>query len=281
MKKKTIVITGGNAGIGAATVNALVKENHQVFMLCRNMQKATTFSQGKKGITIISCDLASLSSVQKAAKEVIAQTEQIDVLINNAGLIMNAFQKTNEGFEMQFGVNHLAHFLLTQLLLEQVRKSEAGRIVNVSSAAHYRGKIIFDSFKNKMGAYRAMKAYSQSKLCNVLFTRQLAKLLQDTPIKSNCLHPGVVRTSIGNKSNWLFSLGWNVIKLFGISPNKGAQTSLFLALSEEVKTSGSYYDEHQKERKPSSIALDDKLAEDLWKYSMDEVQDFLIPSAQV
>jgi len=203
-----------------------------------------------------------------AAKNYLDEFGQLDVLINNAGLLTNHLQFTKDDFELQIGVNHLGPFLLTNLLLDTLQKSSEPRIVNVSSMAHYNAKINFDTFKGVIGKdrYKGMAAYGQSKLATVLFTKELAK--RYPTICSHCLHPGVVSTDIAGKhTTGLWGIMWKLFSPFMIGPTKAAQTSVYLASSPEVlKTNGLYFDK-SKEKEPSALANDEALAQKLWEVS--------------
>lgn len=274
LKGKIILITGGNAGIGKMTAIALANKGANVVLACRNEEKGTQAVEDIKektdnqNIHFIQCDLASLESVKNCAEEFKIRFDRLDVLINNAGLILFQLEKTKEGFEKQFGVNHLGHFYLTHLLMDRLKTSPEPRVVNVSSKSHYRGKIRFEFLKGEIDSskYNGMVAYSQSKLANVLFTKELSK--RHPEITTHSLHPGVVKTNIGNKNNksWI-SLVWTLMKPFMISEAKGAKTSVYLATSPEALTTSGKYWENQKEVNPSDLALDEALAKRLWEYS--------------
>lgn len=270
-----ILITGGNAGIGKATATALAKKGAKIIIACRNESKAKQAvaeiksASKNEEIYSLTCDLASFESVKNCAENYRAQFGQLDILINNAGLVTDKLQFTKDGFELQIGVNHLGHFLLTNRLVDLLEKATEPRIVNVSSKAHYSGKIRFDSFKGELGAakYKGMLAYAQSKLANILFTKELARRYPN--ICSHSLHPGVVGTEIAgkndNKTSWRFL--WKIFSPFMLSPNKGAKTSIFLATSPAVlKTNGKYFDK-QKEVEPTPLANDVDLAKELWEVS--------------
>ena len=203
----------------------------------------------------------------------IEQYDKLDVLINNAGLMVDAYQTTEEGFEMQIGVNHLGHFLLTSLLIPTLEKGVKPRIVNVSSVAHYSGRIDFDRFTQNKGNYKGMAAYSASKLANVLFTNELAKKYPH--IDSNSLHPGVVSTGIGNKNaSGFVSIVWSLIKPFAKSKSNGAKTSIYLASDPSVEgKSGLYFHSDQKVKQASDSALDTDLAKKLWEYSEKAIKE--------
>lgn len=272
MRRQTILITGGNDGIGRATAQVLLERGHRVVIAGRSATKleaATAtlkYRTGSEEVDWLHCDLANLASVRKAADNFLGRYDQLDVLINNAGIFSNDLQMSDDGVEMQFAVNHLGHFLLTNALLPMISAGPIGRIVNLASVAHFHGRIDFNNLRGEGGPehYNGLNAYAQSKLANVLFTRELARRYPQ--IESNCLHPGVVRTRIANKrSRWYYSLLWTFYKPFMRPTRCGARTPLYLALSPEVKgVSGRYFDERQCCRKPSEAARDPELANRLW-----------------
>lgn len=278
-ERKTVLITGGNDGIGKATAVELARQGMQVALACRNEEKARQAveeiqqSAGNEQITFLPCDLASFESIRQAAALFKSQYGRLDILINNAGIFTSRLAFTREGFEMQFGVNHLGHFLLTHLLLGQLRQAPGPRIINVSSVAYLRGQIDFGNLRGEKGpaSYKGMKAYSQSKLANVLFTRELARRYPE--IGCFALHPGPVRTSIGNKhANWYTSLGWRLLKVFMVSTERGAKTPVFLATSPDVRgASGQFFDDKQSRRNLSTGGQDEALAQRLWEVSMEMV----------
>ena len=214
------------------------------------------------------CDLASMVSIRKFASEFIAKYPRLDVLINNAGIFTDKRMETADGFEYQIGVNHLGPFLLTQLLLDLLKKSAPARIINVSSGAHVGGKIDFDDL-NLQHKYSAWKSYSQSKLANVLCTYELARRLSGTGVTVNCLHPGFVNTRFAfnresEKPNWMIKL----MKPFTIQPAEGAETSVYLAASPEVDAVTGKYFAKRKEKASSKASYDLVVAEKLWNLSI-------------
>lgn len=273
MKNKNIIITGGNAGIGLATSIALAKQGANIYIVSRNRDKAEeavktiTAESGYQNVKYFLADLSSHKSIRQQASEIKKQLSVIDVLINNAGGTFSDFTLSEDGIEMTIATNHFAYFLLTNLLLDSIKKSEQGRIVNVASGSHYKGKIDFESFtENK--SYFVLKAYEQSKLANVLFSNELAERLRGTSVTVNSLHPGFVKTHIGNKNaTWYSSILWSLITMAGLSIEDGAKTSVYLASSPEVKgVTGKYFDKC-KEKEPSKLALDKKLGKELWEKS--------------
>ena len=269
------LITGGNAGIGKTTAIALAEKGHTIIIACRNEAKAQQAVTAIKTATnnnavhYLICDLASFESVKNCAEKYCQQFGQLDILINNAGLITDKLQFTKGGLELQIGVNHFGHFLLTQLLLDLLQESSEPRIINVSSTAHYSAKINFNTFKGEIGEerYSGFAAYGQSKLANVLFTKELVRRYPN--IYSYSLHPGVVGTSIGTKngnSKW-WTIAWKIFSPFMLNPTKGAKTTVYLATSQEVLQSSGKYFEKQQEKEPSALAHDVELAQKLWELS--------------
>ncbi|HWB63164.1 MAG TPA: SDR family oxidoreductase [Chitinophagales bacterium] len=274
MKDKIVLITGGNAGIGFATAEALANKGAELLIAARNEQKLNEAVQqlktktGNHKIRYYVADFSSQKSVRNLAAQVRKEYDKIDVLINNAGGTFSEFKLTEDGLETTIATNHFAYFLLTNLLLDLIKKSDYARIVNVASGSHYQGKIDFDSFKQNKG-YFIMKAYAQSKLANVLFTFELAERLKDTNVTANCLHPGMVNTDIGNKyGTWYSKLLWTLAShIGGISIEKGAETSVYLASSDEVKgVTGKYFDKC-KQKDAAALARDKQLQKELWRVS--------------
>lgn len=285
MENKTILITGANDGIGRATAERLAARGAHLVLACRNeakgqlVAKAITEATGNHRIDTLPLDLSSLASVRAAADEFLAEHPKLDVLINNAGVYTEQLEVTEDGYELQFQVNHLGHFLLTVLLLPAIRCCrQCSRVINVSSALHLKGGLDFGSLRGEPGAkhYNGTKAYAQSKLANVLFTMELDRRLSDE-LTTNCLHPGVVGTRLANKkAGAVTRTVWSLYKPFAIKPERGADTSVYLASSPEVNdVSGRYFDENQCLQKPSSIARNEHLARRLWKYSEAAVAKFL------
>ena len=270
-----ILITGGNSGVGKATAIALAKNGARIIIASRNKEKANQavieIKEESKNEEVYSlpCDLASLDSVRKCVQAYKEQFGRLDVLINNAGLVTDKLQFTQDGFELQIGVNHLGHFLLTTQLIDLLKKADEARIISVSSNAHLGGKIDFDTFEGEEGSkkYSGPKAYRQSKLANVLFTKELAKRYPS--ITCHSLHPGVVRTEIAGKNGngLLWRVVWKLSSPFMLTPANGAKTSVYLATSPEVlKTNGRYFHK-QKEIEPNKLANDISLAKKLWEIS--------------
>ncbi|XP_074847410.1 retinol dehydrogenase 14 [Carettochelys insculpta] len=279
MRGKTVIVTGANSGLGRATAAELLRLQARVIMGCRDRGRAEQAAQEIRAelgaqaeggeLVIRELDLASLRSVRSFCHRVLQEEPRLDVLINNAGIFQCPYTKTEDGFEMQFGVNHLGHFLLTNLLLGLLKSSAPSRIVVVSSKLYKYGEINFEDLNSEMN-YNKSFAYSRSKLANILFTRELARRLEGTGVSVNALHPGIVRTNLGRYINIpflakpLFNLvSWAFFK----TPLEGAQTSIYLASSAEVEgVSGKYFGDC-KEEELLPKALDDSVARKLWDIS--------------
>lgn len=269
---KHALITGANAGIGFATAKALLKKDFKISMFCRNLEKAEEAKNELISLTkndnidIFQVDFSSLKSIEKACTEFKQKYQKLDVLINNAGATFADFQLTEDGIERTLAVNHFGYFATTYHLLPLLINNNS-RIVNVSSKAHYGGETDFEKMNQEKG-YFVFKQYENSKLANVFFTKYLAEKLKDKGVTVNCLHPGVVKTKIGNKAgNKLFGMIWSLFAAFGLDPDKGAETSIYLASSEEVKDiSGMYFDK-KKAYKGSDLSRNEEYRDKLWKWS--------------
>ena len=213
-----------------------------------------------------------LAEVRRLAGEVLERYDRLHVLVNNAGLISGKRVETTDGWESTFAVNHLAPFLLTNLLLDRLVASAPARVVTVSSRAHLRADLDFDDLDSRRG-YAAMDVYGRSKLANILFTRELARRLEGTGVTANCLHPGVVRSDFGSGGDLggVMGVSWSVMQPFLLSPRQGADTSIYLASSPEVEgVTGEYFDRHRVAR-TSSRARDAAAAARLWRVSAERV----------
>ncbi|WP_440117526.1 SDR family oxidoreductase [Paenibacillus sp. QZ-Y1] len=279
MSIQTAIVTGANSGMGLATTIELARQGYRVIMACRSEKRGQQALQealrqsGSNAIELMLCDLGSLDSIRHFAQTFRERYDTLDVLINNAGVVMVKRKETSDGFEQSIGINHLGHFLLTLLLIEPLKAAKQGRIVNVSSGAYKAGKIHFADPHLHHG-YNPIKSYAQSKLANVLFTRALAHKVADTRITVNCLHPGAVGTSIGVDRNTGF--GTRIMALaaklpFFLSPEEGAQTAIYLATSPEVAGVTGRYFYQQKEQQLKAHATDDATAERFWTWSEEQV----------
>lgn len=266
---KIAIITGATSGIGSITAHALASMGAHLVLPVRSIEKgealkAEIFKEtSNERIDVMHCNLASMASIRQFVSEFEEKYDRLHLLINNAGLWETKRKESDDGIEMNFAVNHLAPFLLTNLLLDTIKKSAPARIVNVSSAAHKQGKMRFNDLEGKNN-WGSMRSYAQSKLANIFFTRKLAKELEGFGVTANCLHPGVVNTRLFDKMPAAFR---KIFSLFMISPEKGAQTTIYLATSPEVeKISGEYFAK-KKIAKTTNHARDMRVADMLWEVS--------------
>lgn len=270
LEGKVAIVTGANSGMGMATTAALADKGAKVIMLCRSEERGkealTKLMENKdRRLELILCDLGDYDSIRSFAKLVRAEYDRIDILVNNAGFISLDRQFTKEGLERQFGINHIGHFLLTMLLLKKM--GEGSRIVNVASGAHKTGKIHFDDI-NLSKNFNVITAYSQSKLANVLFTRELARRVKDRGITVNCCHPGAVATNIGiDRETGFGKTITGMLKPFFQTPEEGARTAIFLASDNSVKDITGEYFYKCKIAKSSKRSKDMRLAKKLFSFS--------------
>ncbi|XP_030623119.1 retinol dehydrogenase 12 [Chanos chanos] len=269
---KTVIITGANTGIGKETARDLAKRGARIIMACRDLEKAEMARReiledsGNQNVVVSKLDLSDTKSVREFADFINREERQVNILINNAGIMMCPYSKTADGFEMQFGVNHLGHFLLTYLLLDLIKKSAPARIVNVASVAHTWGDIRLDDI-NSEKSYHPRRAYGQSKLANILWTRSLARRLQGTGVTVYSLHPGVVQSELWRNLSRPIQVAVKVFSPFTKTSVQGAQTSIYCAVEPQLeKESGGYYSDCAPAR-CSQAARDDDMAQKLWELS--------------
>jgi retinol dehydrogenase-12 len=266
---QTFLITGGNTGIGLATARGLAARGGRVHLACRSAARgqaavaAITAATGSGQVSLLPLDLADLASVRACAQAFLALGEPLHVLINNAG-VGGARGLTADGFELAFGTNHLGHFVLTQALADHLAACAPARVVTVASAAHFRAPgVDFSSLRQRTRSFTGLPEYAVSKLCNVLFSQELARRMDGRGVTSYALHPGVVASDIFRRVPQPFR---SVIKLFMISPEQGARTSLYCATDPSLAgASGRFYD-NCAEREPSRVATAE-LAGRLWEQS--------------
>ncbi|XP_055619873.1 retinol dehydrogenase 13-like [Toxorhynchites rutilus septentrionalis] len=274
---KVAIVTGSNTGIGKETAMGLARRGASVYMACRDLKKCEEAREDivletrNPNVYCRECDLASLQSVRKFVQQFKTERTRLDILVNNAGVMRCPRTLTKEGMELQLGVNHMSHFLLTNLLLDTLKQSAPSRIVVVSSLAHTRGTINVKDLNSEKN-YDPATAYEQSKLANVLFTRELAKRLEGTGVTVNALHPGVVDTELMRHMG-LFNIWFSSILIkpfvwpFLKSPIYGAQTSLYAALDPDLeKVSGQYFSDCAP-KDVAEQAKDERLAKWLWATS--------------
>lgn len=270
MRGKTIVITGATSGIGEVAAIHLAERGARIVLIARDKARADiTMEKLRRANGAVEHamhlgDLSLLADMKRVAGE-IGQEPRIDILINNAGALFNSRQETSDGLEKTFALNHMSYFVVTSLLLPKLKPG--ARIVSTSSGAHRRAKLDFDDLQSRRG-FSGFAVYSKSKLCNILFTRELARRIAGTGVTANCLHPGFVATRFGDQSGGLVSAIVRVAKPFGgISPEEGAKTILYLAASPNVASvSGEYFYECKIDM-PSPEARSDRDARKLWEVS--------------
>lgn len=273
IQEQIIIVTGANAGIGLETARALARLGATVVMVARSADKLATAQAeivadtGNEKTTYMLCDLASQASIRAFAAEFRRRYARLDVLVNNAGAVFNGRQESVDGIELTFALNHLAYFLLTQELLDLLQASAPARIVNVSSGAHSVGTFDFDDYQRRK-KYTAFQAYGESKMANVLFTYELARRLEGSGVTANVLHPGFVRSNFATNNGRLWQIAIRIIgRLFAISPQQGAETSTYLAISPQVEgVSGCYFDKSQAV-KSHSFSYDRAAQHRLWELS--------------
>lgn len=271
--QKTIILTGGTSGIGLATLKELATLNQTVIVLSRNTKEnhliveSVIKKSNNNNITFFPTDLASKDEIINSVETIEKKFQQVDVLINNAGYVSSSHHLTKDQYEQQLMVNHFAPLLLSLHLLPLLQKSTQGRIINVTSRAHARGRIWWDDI-NLIQKYSGSKSYNQSKLANLMTSYKLAELLKETTITVNSFHPGLVNTSIGNKHHkWYESFAWSIIKQLGANPSSACQDAVYLALDEDVayKTGGYYH--QRKKIKSSKYSYNKKNIDRIWNLS--------------
>jgi len=262
-----VLLTGATRGIGAAAAVELAREGAEVALVGRDAQRVAAVAQEARaagsGATVHEhvADLSLMADVRMLAEDVRERYEHIDVLANNAGALFASRKETAEGFERTFALNHLAPFLLTNLLRDRL---DGGRVVTTASDAHKSGRLDLDDLQSEK-SYAAMRVYGTSKLCNILFTRELAKRAPE--LHANCFHPGVVRTGFGKNENGIWKIMTTVAGPFFRSPQRGARSLVWLSLSEQAAALTGEYVQDEKVLQPSGQARDEILAEGLWERS--------------
>ena len=274
---KTCLITGSTSGIGKEIAIGLAKMKANVIFVGRNKTKCqatleeirrnVSINTNKNWVSYLLADLSSQASIHQLANEFLETYESLDVLVNNAGVFLSRRITNVDGIEYTFAVNHLAPFLLTSLLFERIKASSPSRIITTSSVAHRGAYINFDNLQFERGRYNGVEAYRQSKLANILFTKELARRSRGSGVTSNCFHPGGVRTNLVQSSAWHYRLIWAIINAFLANPKKGADTAIYLASSSEVAEISGKYFVNKKPVRPSKLADDHDTAARLWKIS--------------
>jgi NAD(P)-dependent dehydrogenase (short-subunit alcohol dehydrogenase family) len=272
MRGKVVVITGGTSGIGAVAALALAKMGARIILVARDKSRAEATLARLRGSapgiahSAYFADLLRLDEMKRVAAQIGDHEPRVDVLINNAGALFASRRLTEDGLECTFALNHMAYFVITARLLERLSASAPARIINTASAAHQEATLDFDDLQSAK-SFGARKAYGQSKLCNILFTRELARRLHGTGVTANCLHPGFVATRFGDQSGGLISPLIRLAKIFAIPPAEGAETMVHLASSPDVAEVTGRYFYKSVPITPSSWAQDDRSALLLWQRS--------------
>lgn len=273
MKDKTVLITGATNGIGKVAALELARQGARVALVARNAQKGQTVLEeikaatGNSNLDLFVADLSSMGDVRRLASEFKAKHSRLDVLVNNAGAFFADRQLTGEKLERTFALNHMSYFLLTNLLLDTLKGTPGARVVSVSSGAHAQGRWTPDNLQGER-KYSGWQAYADSKLYNVLFTLALARRLTGSGVTANCLHPGFVKTGFADGNPGWISTVFGVLKnLAAISPERGADTMVYLASSPAVEGITGQYFENRQERRLSEASHDQATQERLWAES--------------
>ena len=280
MKGKVVVITGATSGIGQVAAEKLAGMGARIVQVARDQARGQSALKRLNGIspgshTIHYADLSRLSEMKRVAAEIARDEQRIDVLINNAGAMFGSRELTVDGLERTFALNHMSYFVLTHGLRERLVAARQARVVNTASDAHQSGTLDFDDLQSEK-AYRsnflewmryggpAFKVYARSKLCNILFTRELARWLAGTGVTANSLHPGFVSTRFGDQTGGLIAFGIRIAKRFALTPEQGAETLVYLASAPEIATVTGEYFNKCRPVQPTSEARDDNKARRLW-----------------
>ncbi len=274
MNGKICMVTGATSGIGEVTAQVLAQQGATIVIVGRSKEKSIATvdrikeQTGNSSVEFLLADLSVQKEVRQLAEQFKSRYQRLNVLVNNAGAFVFKRQETIDGLEMSFALNHLNYFLLTNLLLDKIRASAPARIINVSSSAHEGAKINFNDLQGRQ-KYGGMRAYGQSKLANVLFTYELARRLEGSGVTVNALHPGLVATNFGKNNKGIVRQVMRLVHLFAISPEKGAQTIIYLATSPEVEHVTGHYFVKQKDVKSLEESYDKTVAEKLWQVSVE------------
>ncbi len=270
---KTILVTGATSGIGYIAANALARMGATVVIVGRDGARAQASAERiqretqNTAVDAMTADLSSMSEVRQLASAFLDRYPRLDVLLNNAGAVFFGRQVTVDGYERTFALNHLAPFLLTNLLLDRLKSDAPARIVTVSSMAHKGQKLDFGDVNQTVRGYSAWRAYGESKLANVMFTYALARRLEGSGVTANTLHPGFVATNFGRNNGPLSQVAMTLARPFAITPEQGAQTSIYLASSPEVADISGRYFVRKSPAKSSAVSYDEAAQEQLWQLS--------------
>ncbi len=269
LEGKVCVITGATSGIGAVAAQELARQGARLVLVARDPARGEAMLARLRAITSAAhrvhyADLSRIAEMKRVAAEIAAAEPRIDLLVNNAGALFTEREVTADGLERHFAVNHLAYFVVTQMLRERLIAAAPARVVSTASGAHYGARLDLDDLQFAKG-YGGLPAYRRSKLYNVMWTRELARRLAGTGVTANCFHPGFVATSFGDRSGGLLSIVVRIAKLFAISSEEGAQTLVYLATSPEVASTTGGYFTRERLKQPSRDAENDAAARRLWE----------------
>ncbi|MFL5312703.1 MAG: SDR family oxidoreductase [Myxococcales bacterium] len=270
--ERIALVTGATSGIGKVTARAIAQEGYRVVLLARDPRKAEETAAGIRQaaghdrVETLLCDLGSQAQIRRAAEELKRRHDRLHVLVNNAGAIFMKHGLSADGIEQTFAIDHLAYFLLTNLVIDVLKASAPARVVNVASAASMLGRIDFDDLELKR-RYKGARAYANAKLANILFSNELARRLSGTGVTSNAVHPGGVASRFGHNDNGIFTLAVKLARPFLIGEENGADTSIYLATSPEVEGVTGKYFVKRRPRRPPRSALDEAVARRLWEVS--------------
>ncbi len=272
MQGKVVVVSGGTSGIGRVAAETLAQRGARIVLIARDKARAeeTLAALRARGVaahhSVHYADLMQMTETRRVGAQIAAAEPRIDVLINNAGAIFAHRRVTAEGLEATFALNHMSYFVLTEALRERLAASAPARIVNTASGAHRSGHLDLNDLQSAR-SYNPFRVYGTTKLCNILYTRELARRLAGSGITANCLHPGFVATRFGDEAGGLYSWGVRIAKLFALTPEQGAQTIVHLASSPEVAGMSGGYFEKCRPKTPNAEAQDDGKARRLWEES--------------
>ncbi len=269
LEGRTCVVTGASSGVGEETALGLARLGAHVVLVCRSRERgeraraAIARASGNEAVELLLAELSSQAAIRQLAKEILAGVPAIHVLVNNGAVVNLRRATTIDGLEATFAVNHLAYFLLTNLLRERIVASAPARIVNVASDGHKFGRLDFDDLQLE-GRYSGWRAYTASKLANVLFTAELARQLDGSGVTANCLHPGAVASRLGHNNGRFAKVATALLKPFFLSPAQGAETSIWAASSPEVEGLSGRYFVKKREARSSAASRDEETARRLW-----------------
>lgn len=269
MQGKVVVVTGATSGIGQVAAETLASQGARVVLIARDEARAAEtlakLQAAGPGVphSVHIADLSSIAETNKVGVQIAAAEPRIDVLINNAGAVFSHRKLSPDGLEMTFALNHMAYFVLTQALRERLVATPGARIISTASSAHKSGKLDFDDLQLAKN-FSGVRAYGASKLCNILFTRELARQLAGAGVTANCMHPGFVASRFASESGGIIQMISGLAKLFAVSPKRGADTIIYLATSPQVTKMSGLYFYKRKPISPSPAAQDDAAARQLW-----------------